>query len=343
MIAYLFWSYNAFLSQITLTGNEVASIPICYSTTGKMDCYLAKSIAISLRMQQWLQSTSLFKESWLYVVGEKDNWWWSVEVCIFTVGVWACYLCIQGERKRVPHVWAYMILGQICAISVAQSLFSLSLAMRNFRNPEKEESWPLDASLTSHHFISASKKSRSSNERIKETPNTLIRLLIVILTCSGLLTVYFVPSDLRSILAMHGLPLILLLPFFRSSSPTLARIDLHVSLSKVYAILALLSAGIRISTHIAVFGRDFGNDFSRVLQAALAHPAQTSISADALCITIITFLDIQHQRSTGFLSPMQSWALSFMIPFVGASSVFAISLALREAKVEKLHDPSESK
>lgn len=328
MIEYLFWSYEAFLHRIRLTGDEIATMPLCNPTiSNKIDCSLAKLIATSQRMQQWLQSTSLFKESWLYVVGEKYNWWWSVEVCIFTVGVWTCYLCVQSKRKQISYVWVYMILGQICAISVAQNLFSLAIAMQSIPGSKKDTNLPLDANLTFSNSTRANVKIRSNQIII-----TLIRLFMVIVTCSGLLIVYFIPSDLPSILAMHGLPFILLLPFFRSDR--LNEIDRYFRLSTIYAILAFFSACIRINTHLLIFGQNFTNNFQTLLQIALSHPAQSSISADAICIAITTFLDIQNQRSTGLLSNMQAWTLSLMIPFIGSSSVFATSLAIREAKEE---------
>lgn len=338
MIAYLFWSYNAFLSRAQLTGEVLATIPICSPTLSEIDCFLAKGIVTSLRMQHWLQSTSLFQESWLYVVGEKHNWWWSIEVCLFTVGVWACYLRVQGDRMQVQYVWAYMILGQICAISVAQGLFSLAIAMQSLSDSAKDVRLPLDANLLSNRFVRAGKKTKLSSKPIQASPHPLIRLLIILLTLSGLLTVYIIPSGLRSILVMHILPITLVLPFTFSTSLIPAWIERHVRLSYVYTILAILSAGIRIESHIKIFGDGFVNGLQRVLQAALDHPAQSSISADALCIALNTFLDVHHQRSMGFLTNTQAFVLSTMIPIIGPSSTFALSVAIREKEVESLEE-----
>jgi hypothetical protein len=94
MISYLFWSYAAYLDRIRLTGGEITTIPDCGTD---FLCHEKVVAAKLLRISSWLQDTSLFREAWLHVVSGDLNWWWSVEVCIFTVGFWALHLRGSGE------------------------------------------------------------------------------------------------------------------------------------------------------------------------------------------------------------------------------------------------------
>jgi hypothetical protein len=93
MIKYMFWSYSAYLERINLTGGEITSLPTC--TTG-LSCMEKIAAAKLLRVSSWLRETSLFQEAWLHVVGGKVNWWWSVEICTFTVGVMALQFRQKG-------------------------------------------------------------------------------------------------------------------------------------------------------------------------------------------------------------------------------------------------------
>ncbi|KAJ7717704.1 hypothetical protein B0H16DRAFT_1897835 [Mycena metata] len=80
-------------------------------------------------MSQWLLNTSLFEQAWAHVCFGKANWWWSQQLCLFTVGAWTIFLSIEGRRHHIKLIWAYMLLGQFVAISVASNLFYLALVL----------------------------------------------------------------------------------------------------------------------------------------------------------------------------------------------------------------------
>ncbi|KAJ6460962.1 hypothetical protein C8R45DRAFT_1028785 [Mycena sanguinolenta] len=87
------------------------------------------------RMSKWLLDTSLFEQAWASVCFGKVNWWWSQQLCLFTVGAWTIFLAIEGRRHQVKIVWAYMLLGQLVAISVASNLFYLALVLAGPPSP----------------------------------------------------------------------------------------------------------------------------------------------------------------------------------------------------------------
>ncbi|KAH8983481.1 hypothetical protein EDB92DRAFT_1890924 [Lactarius akahatsu] len=79
------------------------------------------------RVANWLRSTALFEQAWTIVCDGPLRWWWSEQLCLFTVGFWTIFLQTKGKEHGVKHVWAYMLLGQLVAISVATNLFFLAL------------------------------------------------------------------------------------------------------------------------------------------------------------------------------------------------------------------------
>ncbi|KAJ7707952.1 hypothetical protein B0H16DRAFT_1823524 [Mycena metata] len=84
------------------------------------------------RMSQWLLNTSLFEQAWAHVCFGKVNWWWSQQLCLFTVGAWTIFLSVEGRHHHIKFIWVYMLLGQFVAISVVSNLvyFALVLAPR---------------------------------------------------------------------------------------------------------------------------------------------------------------------------------------------------------------------
>lgn len=73
----------------------------------------------------WLRETSLFKEAWETVLVGFARYWWSNQIFFF-----ACALGLdleqRGFRRGIRHTWAFMLLGQIVAISFATNLFILA-------------------------------------------------------------------------------------------------------------------------------------------------------------------------------------------------------------------------
>ncbi|KAF7377817.1 hypothetical protein MSAN_00205200 [Mycena sanguinolenta] len=92
------------------------------------------------RMSKWLLDTSLFEQAWASVCFGKVNWWWSQQLCLYTVGAWTIFLATTGRRHQVKIVWAYMVLGQLVAISVASNLFYLALVLAGPPRPSTRPS-----------------------------------------------------------------------------------------------------------------------------------------------------------------------------------------------------------
>ncbi|KAF1944776.1 hypothetical protein EJ02DRAFT_442343 [Clathrospora elynae] len=76
----------------------------------------------------WLKETSLFREAWQTVVIGNARYWWSHQIFFFALGL-GLYLEKKGIRRGIGYTWAFMLLGQIVAISFATNLFFLTLLL----------------------------------------------------------------------------------------------------------------------------------------------------------------------------------------------------------------------
>ncbi|KAF9269761.1 hypothetical protein L218DRAFT_953392 [Marasmius fiardii PR-910] len=85
------------------------------------------------RIAVWLADTSLFEEAWAKACTGAVNWWWSEQICTYTAGPWTVFLFIQGQRYKLKHLWAYMLLGQLVAISVGSNLFYLAIILSGWQ------------------------------------------------------------------------------------------------------------------------------------------------------------------------------------------------------------------
>ncbi|KAH9862605.1 hypothetical protein IAQ61_010023 [Plenodomus lingam] len=76
----------------------------------------------------WLQETSLFREAWETVIVGNARYWWSHQIFFFALAL-GLYLEQKGVPRGIRYTWAFMLLGQIVAISFATNLFFLTLLL----------------------------------------------------------------------------------------------------------------------------------------------------------------------------------------------------------------------
>jgi len=208
-----------------------------------------------VRVGNWLRSTALFEQAWAIVCDAPLKWWWSEQLCLFTVGFWTAFLLTKGREYHVKHVWAYMLFGQLVAISVAINLFFLALPPAAERKPAKRTVPPL--------------------------------LWLSVL--ASLTAVYLVPHSLRhdyflsNLLVMHALLVVPLLPV---AGERIGR--LHIRTRTLYQLVALLAFIARLRTASSTNSGMVPGPGT--LWAVLnSHPAQASIGWDVVWTTISFF------------------------------------------------------
>ncbi|KII83887.1 hypothetical protein PLICRDRAFT_95588 [Plicaturopsis crispa FD-325 SS-3] len=224
-----------------------------------------------VRVANWLVNTGLFEQAWSAVCSHPLNWWWMLEyaawseqLCLFTVGAWTLFLATEGRHHSIKHLWAYMLLGQVVAISVASNLFYLALVRSS---PAQRASKPRTASLA--QWLS----------------------VIVSLVTIGLSPYTSAQTFLPNLLVMHALLLVPLLPFANSASDKKFG---SIRLRSLYTIIVLLSAVLRTRTVIASAASfspltDPGEWIRALRETLHAHPAQSSIGWDVVWTSISFF------------------------------------------------------
>ncbi|TFY73471.1 hypothetical protein EWM64_g10541, partial [Hericium alpestre] len=147
-----------------------------------------RTLPISTRITIWLSHTALFEQAWTAVCRTPANWWWSEQLCLFTVGAWTVMLYTYGRSHRIKYVWAYMLLGQVVAISVASNLFYLALLLHPPPRPTKAQPLPWTVHLPV--FLSLWTVSRVPASLAHAPPYFLENLL----TMHALLLLPFLPN-----------------------------------------------------------------------------------------------------------------------------------------------------
>ncbi|KAF2179268.1 hypothetical protein K469DRAFT_674463 [Zopfia rhizophila CBS 207.26] len=83
---------------------------------------------VNLELGRWLRETELFREAWLAAIVGVHRYWWTAQIFLFACGL-GLNLEQKGTRKGIKHTWAFMLLGQVVAISFATNLFLISLLL----------------------------------------------------------------------------------------------------------------------------------------------------------------------------------------------------------------------
>ncbi|TFK33760.1 hypothetical protein BDQ12DRAFT_657621 [Crucibulum laeve] len=286
MFKYMFWSFKNYEASLAFTTGTPLE-----------------------RVSNWLVDTSLFEEAWAAVCFGRVNWWWSEQLCLFTVGGWTVFLATEGRRSRVKHLWAYMLLGQVVAISVASNLFYLALVL-----------------------------SRPSSPSASSTP-TLARPKLWISVLISLATIAASPftserTFLPNLLVMHA---VLVVPLVASASVTSqkkisSRFSLRVS--TLYLIVFVASAAMRLRTIKATLGSLPSQDyspyglFSVAWDVLHAHPAQSSIGWDVVwtSLSFIAWVSTRPSDSTQASKVVEIPYLLLATPFasVGVTAPYIL-------------------
>ncbi|KAL4731379.1 hypothetical protein ACLX1H_000345 [Fusarium chlamydosporum] len=108
-----------------------------------------------LHLGEWLRDTTLFKQAWVSTLEQPPRAWWSLQIFAFCA-IWSVMLAWQDKKRRVPHLWIFMLLGQIVAISFAANLSFLAFLVfedvdTSAKVDKKERTMP--SSTKSHGWL----------------------------------------------------------------------------------------------------------------------------------------------------------------------------------------------
>ncbi|KAL8661222.1 MAG: hypothetical protein Q9202_005768 [Teloschistes flavicans] len=274
MLSYLICSYRTWATH-TSSG----------TTPNLCGLFSVKSLQ---SIWQWLTESTLFKGFAETICQNKANYWWTQQALLVTMAA-ALFISIEGKpverkglklsskvdrsrniagsRRQVPHLWAYLAIGQILPISFAQNLFFI--ATRLFPIPDPK--------------------------RIMRIPGLNSQCLPLAMYCSA---VHLVP---RSVGTTSFVPIVvliralllcpLLVRMMNTGSRTNASQNVHAGYSATYR-MALACAGFLSAQE--TFRAFVDDGFSQVLVAINSNPAVSALGYDFILYVISCWTYRKH-------------------------------------------------
>ncbi|KAM0326354.1 hypothetical protein ACHAQA_006956 [Verticillium albo-atrum] len=244
-----------------------------------------------LYLGQWLRETSLFKQAWASTFETPARAWWSLQIFGFCAN-WSVMLAVQAKKRKIPHLWAFMLLGQVVAISFASNLFFLAVLAHDVVAPAapleaekpKEKLSDAEESEVEHDDDDdeAPKKPKSRKAKLALTPamapfwyHTVLGLTV---GCAVSVPDKFGTSAfMRILLAPHILAFVPLLinKVLRREVPA-PLLNQPIWYLRIANLAALLATGT-----MKVWGE--GGDFELILSTLHEHPAVSSVGWDVIC------------------------------------------------------------
>ncbi|KAI7906741.1 uncharacterized protein BX663DRAFT_483433 [Cokeromyces recurvatus] len=263
----------------------------------------SQSLSIINSISHWLNDVSLFDSAWRKVSVGVWPWLWSHQLCSLTVSVWTPLLAIEGTRRNIPYVWAYMLLGQVVAISVASALFFVVM-LTHTPIPSRQPSEKLLKSLS---------------------VSTIGGLITVILSPFVASTELFMPN----LLIMH---ILLILPLIYKQHHQQQNNKPSYSITIFIMLIYTIAAGANLAIYVnqwfeclTTISLDtnssiFIDIYHKVVNTFFSHPAQSSISYDIVCMQLISTAWMWvYSRSNFTEIPKWTYALMIITPLLSAS------------------------
>ncbi|CAO3696477.1 unnamed protein product [Umbelopsis ramanniana] len=262
-------------------------------------------------ISHWLHNVSLFDDAWRTVSVGAVQWLWSHQLCAFTVSVWTPFLALEAQRRNIPFPWAYMLLGQVVAISFAACLFFAVMAALPLRAAGNIQ---FNAPVTA--FCSA------------------IGIATVLISPYVATSSAFMPN----LLAMHAVLVVPLVLPERLLRPYTSRQPL--ALAAIYLFAAGANFANFLQQVIALLATSESKNLIQLMVKVLySHPAQSSIGWDIICVSLFgaTWMiadsrSLDRPKSAAHLGVSQKIAYMLFIctPFLSISTTLPLYLAWRE-------------
>jgi len=90
---------------------------------------------VKLHLLRWLSNSALYQDFHETVAEKARYFWWGQQISLATVS-WSNFVAVEGQRRNVTHLWAFMALAQLVNLSFAQNLFFITLLLTPVPLPE---------------------------------------------------------------------------------------------------------------------------------------------------------------------------------------------------------------
>jgi hypothetical protein len=81
-----------------------------------------------LQLARWLNDTPIYQDALEIVAERARRAWWGEQLDLSMVA-WGMLLAIEGRRRKIPHLWAFMTLAHVVSLSFAQNLFYVAMLL----------------------------------------------------------------------------------------------------------------------------------------------------------------------------------------------------------------------
>ncbi|KAJ4017620.1 hypothetical protein NW766_003685 [Fusarium irregulare] len=228
-----------------------------------------ESLDGTIHLGEWLRDTTLFKQAWVSTLEEPYRAFWSLQIFAHCAN-WSVILASFDKKRRIPHLWVFMLLGQIVAISFASNLAYLAFLVF-------EDTDPIAKATT-----------REKNQPIAETHSNLRKswLVVLVVTVGCAVAIPWNlehPKFMYLLLAPHVLAFVPLLLNKLMSGSELAVMDQQPSPNARHNVRAII---IGAATYNLCYAKSGGGDWGNIMNALYEHPAVSSVGWDVICCWI---------------------------------------------------------
>ncbi len=81
-----------------------------------------------LQVARWLNDTPLYRDAAEIVAETARFAWWGQQIDL-SLTTWSVYLALEGQRRKISNLWAFLALAQLVSLSYAQNLFFLAVLL----------------------------------------------------------------------------------------------------------------------------------------------------------------------------------------------------------------------
>lgn len=90
---------------------------------------------------RWLGDTPLYQDAFEIITEKARRFWWAQQVDLSLVS-WSVLLAVEGQRRGIPNLMAFLCLAHLVNLSFAQNLFFVALLLTPTPLPEEEDEPP---------------------------------------------------------------------------------------------------------------------------------------------------------------------------------------------------------
>lgn len=227
----------------------------------------------SSRIIRWLSDIDIYTDYFEIVAEKARRFWWRQQLDLSAIP-WGLLLMIEGRRRNIPHLWAYMLLAQLVSFSFAQNLFFVTLLLTPVPLPDNVRELTGESRVLTR-LAKLQKRAAAKPENWVPSANLYYACLLlsfgaVILTPMSHNTTSFIATTMVS----HFLPFLpLALPYVVPESWGAVHSDphqIHQTYTRLYKITSLVSVLLHgKSTVFALVYNDPGSTYHR---HSLLHP-----------------------------------------------------------------------